>query len=311
MRNRQQVRYLWLDGERLNWPDATVHVTAIADSGRMTVFEGIRAYWNRAREQLYVFRIDEHMRRFANSMKLVWMEARFSPSELAEALLQLLRANNAREDSYVRPMAFYDAGGFSFVRPPEQETRILLDSTPLESHLGASKSIGCCVSSWTRLADNVMPPRVKLGANYQNNRLAAREAQTNGYDDAIILTSQGKVSEATGACIFLIRDGTPITPTVTSGILESITRATLIRLFREQLGMDVIERDVDRTELYIADEVFCCGTGQEVTAITSIDRYPIAAGEVGPITKEIESLYNRVVRGEHPEYMDWCFPVWG
>lgn len=310
MKEHERVRYLWLDGELVDWPDALVHITTIGLSGSMAVFEGIRGYWNPHHEQLYVFRLDEHMRRFADSMKLVWMKPRFSPSELSEAVLDLLRANGAREDFYVRPMAFYGEGGFFFARAPEQGTRILLDSTPFESHLGGNKSIACCISSWTRLSDNVMPPRVKLGANYQNNRLAAREAQTNGYEDAIILTRQGKVSEATGACVFLIRNGAPVTPTVTSGILESITRATLIRLFNEELGMRVTERDVDRTELYLAEEVFCCGTGHEVTAITSLDRYPIGTGEVGPITREMESLYNGVVRGERAEYIDWCFPAW-
>lgn len=309
MSNPQMVDYLWLDGEVIPWAEATVHVTTVGVSASTSVFDGIRAYWNPTQEQLFVFRLDEHMQRLANSMKLVWMEAGFSSDELAAAALELLRTNGVREDFYVRVMAFYSGSGF-FAKGFEHETRILIETLPIDSHLGTNKSVTCCVSSWTRLADNVMPPRIKCGSNYQNNRRAVKEAQMNGYDDAIMLNSQGKVTEATTACVFMIRDGTLVTSPVTSGILESITRATLIKLFREQLDRPVIERDIDRTELYIADELFYCGTGHEITAITSVDRFPVGDGEVGPITKETETLYHSIVRGEHPDYMAWCSPVW-
>jgi branched-chain amino acid aminotransferase len=304
MGDRQTADYLWLDGKKVPWPEASVHVTTISVSASAAVFEGIRAYWNPGKEQLYVFRLAEHMRRLANSMRLVWMEPEFSAEELAAAALELLRANGLREDFYVRVLAFNSGSGF-FSKAFEQNTRVLIENVALASHLGANESVACCVSSWTRLADNVMPPRVKCGSNYANNRRALQEAKMNGYDNG-----QGKVTEATAACVFMIRDGTPITSPVTSGILESITRATLIELFRERLGRPVIERDIDRTELYIADELFCCGTGQEITAITSVDRFPVGNGEVGPLTKEIEALYNSIVRGEDPDYAEWRSPVW-
>jgi branched-chain amino acid aminotransferase len=309
MSDRLAADYLWLDGEVVPWAEASVHVTTVGVSASTAVFEGIRAYWNPGKEQLCVFRLAKHMERLANSMRLVWMEPEFSAEELAAAALESLRTNGVREDFYIRAMAFNSGSGF-FAKGFEQETHILIETVPFASHLGAYESMTCCVSSWTRLADNVMPPRVKCGSNYANNRRALKEAWTNGYDNAIMLSSQGKVTEATAACIFMIRGGTPITSPVTSGILESITRATLIELFRERLGRHVIERDIDRTELYIADELFCCGTGQEITAITSVDRFAVGEGKVGPITKEIEALYHSIVRGEHVDYADWRSPVW-
>jgi branched-chain amino acid aminotransferase len=309
MSSRRTADYLWLDGEVVPWAEATEHVTTVFGSASSTVFEGIRAYWSTGREQLYVFRLAEHMGRLGNSMKLVWKESEFSADELATAALRLLKANGVRGDFYIRVVA-YDSGSGFFAKGFEAETRIYIETVPFASHLGAYDSMACCVSSWTRLADNVMPPRVKCGSNYANNRRALKEAQTNGYENAIMLNSQGKVTETTVSCLFMVRDGTPITSPVTSGILESITRASLMELFRERLGRPVIERDIDRTELYIADELFCCGTGQEITAITSVDRFPVGDGEVGPLTKEIETLYNSIVRGELADYTEWRSPVW-
>jgi branched-chain amino acid aminotransferase len=273
------------------------------------VFEGLRGYWNREHEQLFVFRSDEHMRRLDNSMKLVWMDRKFSPAELASAAMDLLKTNEARENYYIRAMAFNSGRGF-FAEANKLATHVLLEALPIESNLDAIKQLSCCVSSWTRLADHIMPPRIKAGPNYANNRRALQEARMNGYDDAIMLNGQGKVSEATVACVFMIRDGRVFTSPVTSGILESITRATLIKLFEEQLGLQVVERDIDRTELYIAGEIFCCGTGREIAAITSVDRFSIGDAEIGPITNQIVSLYRNVVHGERAEYAEWCSPVW-
>jgi branched-chain amino acid aminotransferase len=309
MSDERESKFLWLDGELLPWPEANVHVTTIGVASSTAIFEGIRGYWNQAQEQLYLFRVEEHMRRFAQSMKFVWMSPTFSSHDLTEAIRELVRANNAREDFYVRPMAYYSGGGF-FARPPDKKVRILLDTTPFASHLGTNKSISCCISSWTRISDNVMPPRVKCGANYPNNMRASREAQMHGYDDAIMLNSQGKVTEASVACVFMIRNGIPTTSPITSGILESITRATLIELFQQEMDLKVVERDIDRTELYISDEMFYCGTGAEITAITSVDGFQVGDGSVGPITQEIMTKYQSVVRGDQAGYMKWCTPVW-
>jgi len=173
------------------------------------------------------------------------------------------------------------------------------------SHLKSNKVLHACVSSWARISDNVMPPRVKASSNYLNSRLAAEEAKRNGYDAALLLNSNGKVAEAPGACLMIVRDGKIITPSVTSGILESITRATLIQLCREVLHVEVIEREVDRTELYVAGEAFLCGTGAEIAPIVSVDRLPLGDGNVGSLTQRVEDLYHDLVRGIDVRYSEW------
>lgn len=304
-----QPKYLWLNGEIVLWSEATVHITQIGVASCEEVHEGMRAYWNPEQEQLYLFRPDRHIKRLGNSMKLVGLDPAFSPDDLIDASIRLLRANDARQDFYVRPKAFPRGSSF-FVSEGGLTTEVFIHSFPHASRLGSSRAISCCVSSWVRIADNVMPPRVKCASNYRNSLLANREAKRNGYDDAFILNSQGKVAEASVATIFMIRDGVAITPGVTSGILEGITRETVMELLDEVFDMPVVERDVDRTELYIADEVFYCGTGREITAVTSVDRFPVGTGDIGPVTKRIEMLYHDIVRGKNPEYLEWCFPVY-
>jgi branched-chain amino acid aminotransferase len=174
----------------------------------------------------------------------------------------------------------------------------------------ATKGIHCCTSTWTRISDNCSPPRVKAGPNYQNSRLASLEADAKGFDWAVILTNEGKVSEAPGACLFMVRNGIVITPPVTSGILESITRGTLIHLFSQEFGMSVHEREIDRTELYIAEEVFLCGSGAEVMPVASLDRIDIGDGKVGPVTQKIQKLYFEVVRGIYKGYSEWRTAVY-
>jgi branched-chain amino acid aminotransferase len=170
--------------------------------------------------------------------------------------------------------------------------------------------MACCVSSWRRISDNVMPPRVKAGPNYHQSRMIIAQARVDGYEGAILLNERDKVSEGPYACLMIVRDGQPITSTITSGILESITRATLIELFAAELGLKVIEREIDRTELYIADEAFFCGSAAEILPITSVDRFPLGDGSVGPITRHIREVYLDVVRGKVPKYRHWLTPVY-
>jgi branched-chain amino acid aminotransferase len=179
----------------------------------------------------------------------------------------------------------------------------------MPSHLLSGKVVRARVSSWRRISDDIMPPRVKNISNYRNGQLAAMEAQLDGYDQAILLNVQGKVAEAPGACLMLVRDGKLVTPDITQSILESITRDTLLRLARDELGLVIEERPVDRTELYVADEVFLCGTAAEITPIGEIDRYPIGDGHPGPVTRALERLYHDIVRGIDPRRAEWRTPV--
>lgn len=301
-------RFLWWNGRQVQWEEATVHVTELGWSTVGAVFEGIRAYWNAETGEAYVFRLREHLERLLRSMRLVRLAPRWSIGELSEAILQLLRANECYEDTYIQPVAYRAAGpktlsGFS------EESGLYITTRPMPSHLLSGKVVRAKVSSWRRISDDVMPPRVKNISNYRNGQLAAMEAVLDGYDQAILLNAEGKVAEAPGACIMLVRDGKLITPDITQSILESITRDALLWLAREELGLTIEERPVDRTELYIAEEVFLCGTAAEITVVGEIDHYLIGDGKLGAVTRALERLYHDIVRGIDPRRTDWRTPV--
>jgi branched-chain amino acid aminotransferase len=301
-------RYLWWNGQQVRWEEATVHVTELGWSTVGAVFEGIRAYWNPETGEAYVFRLREHLDRLLRSMRLVRLAPRWGIGELTEAILQLLRDNECREDTYIQPVA-YRAAGPKTLSGFAEEAGLYIATRPMPSHLLSGKVVRARVSSWRRISDDIMPPRVKNISNYRNGQLAAMEAQLDGYDQAILLNVQGKVAEAPGACLMLVRDGKLVTPDITQSILESITRDTLLRLARDELGLVIEERPVDRTELYVADEVFLCGTAAEITPIGEIDRYPIGDGHPGPVTRALEGLYHDIVRGIDPRRAEWRTPV--
>jgi branched-chain amino acid aminotransferase len=306
---RPHPAYLWLNGEIVRWENAMVHASMLGWSTMAAVFEGIKAYWNPEESQLYAYQFHEHYQRFARSMKMQRMDSPWSPEDLVKASLDLVRANGAREDTYISPLAYFGDSIF-YGTQTESSTHIRIISSPFQSGLGSGATTTACVSSWTRISDNILSPRIKCISNYQNSRLAAVEAKQNGYDQPILLNAQGKVTEGGASSLFLVRDGVAITPSKTSGILESITRDTILKLCREALAIPVEEREVDRTELYVADEVFFCGTGVEVRAVSNVDGYKVGDGAVGPITARIESRYHAIVRGRDPEYRSWSTPVY-
>ena len=296
-------KFIWVDGKLTPWNDATVHISHLGTSTVSLVFEGIRAYWNDSTHNLSVFRLDAHVERFAQSIRLIRMKQPIANAEIRQGVIDVLRSNEYAADTYVRPFAFTESATFGGMS--SDQARIVLTTQPWPSRLKSGKVSHACVSSWSRITDNVMPPRVKASSNYLNSRLASEEAKRTGYDAALILSPNGKVAEAPGACLMVVRGGRIITPSVTSGILESITRETLIQLCREELKLEVIEREVDRTELYTASEAFLCGTGAEITPIASIDRFVFGDGSIGPITQRVENLYHNLVRGIDPRHPDW------
>ncbi len=295
--------FVWIDGKLVPWDQATIHITQLGTASVSSVFEGIRAYWNATLRKLFVFRLEAHLERLAQSMRLMRMTQTIPNAVIQQGLLDLLHANQHDSDAYVRPFAFVDSPTFS--GSGENVARIVQSSQAWESRLKSGKVAHACVSSWSRITDNVMPPRIKASSNYLNSRFASEEAKRNGYDAAIILQPNGKVAEAPGACLMIVREGKIITPPVTSGILESITRETVIQLCREVLQIPVIEREIDRTELYVAREAFLCGTGAEITPLASIDRFTLGDGNIGPITQHIETLYHDLVRGIDTRYPEW------
>lgn len=300
-------RYLYLNGALVAYPDARIHVQSAAVKYGASVFEGLRAYWNPDQEELYVFRLPEHIERLWGSMKLMRMEHHLTREELAASILGVLRRNAYREDVHIRQTAFIEADGAVDATGP---VGLAVDALP--RRLTQKPGITACVSSWTRIADGTMPPRIKCSANYQNGRLAMLEARANGYDGALLLNGRGKLAEAPGACCFVVRGGVPATPPVTADILESVTRSTLLDLFRAELGQAPVERDIDRTELYLAEEAFLCGSGWEITPILSVDRLPLGDGtQPGPMTRAMQACYFAVVRGEKPAYRSWLTPVYG
>lgn len=301
---------VWRNGEFIRWEDATVHVSAMGASAGLSVFEGINGYRNQETGDVHIFRLDRHMQRLANSMKLTKMKTRVALSDWTEAVIDLCRRNGTTGDTYIRPVAYYSGAEHStFGDTIGAEADLLVWTRPFRSKLGSGSALRACISSWVRISDNVIPARIKCMSNYQNNRLAAMEAQANGYDTTFMLDAQGKLTEGPGAAIFMVRDGRVFTPPVTAGILESITREFVIEWIQSEFGLPVVERSIDRTELYVADEIFQCGTAAEVSSIIEVDRFTVGDGRPGPISRQIEQLYHRAVRGQDPRFAQYLTTI--
>ena len=309
--DRSTPAYLWWNGKRIPWESATVHLASTFWSGVTAIFEGIMSYWNEEQGELYVWQLDAHLQRLLRSQKLMRQASPYTVAELTDAVLDLVRALNVSGDTYIFPYCYpQDGGNFeSSTTLAPQPVDMSIVARPNPSHLGKGWVRSACVSSYTRISDNVMPPRVKNIANYRNSNLAMAEAKIDGYDTALILNTVGKVAEGPGACLMLLRDGVLVTPSSTDSILESISRSSVIELARKELGLAVVERPVDRTELYVADEAFMVGTAAEILAIGSVDRYTVGSGGMGPITAKLDQIFNDVVRGKRPEYSHWLTPA--
>lgn len=302
---------VWLDGVIVEPEDANISIFTESAMRGANVYEGLRGYWSEKRGNFFVWLLDAHIRRLFQSMKIMRMTPPYDQASFAKAVVEWIRANEFREDIHFRLVAYFGkGGGFRGFRPGEITTGAWIAGGPRKNDDAIRDGIHVCVSSWRRISDDTVPPRVKSGSNYQNSRLAAVEAQVNGYDDVVLLTAQGKVAEAAGATLMLVRDGELITPPATDGILEGITRKTLMRLFKRSTGRKAIERTVDRTELYIADEVFICGSGEEVTPVVSVDRIPVGDGKVGKTTRELQKIFFNAARGNDEEFVSDLTPVY-
>lgn len=302
-------QWAWMNGAFIPFDECRLHVRTQAVALAASVFEGVRAYWNPEQEQLYTFELDRHIARLRESMKIMRMRTSV-PADFAETCVELLRRNGFREDVHYMPTAYLGIPEGNVAMGPTSDEGLFITAVarPPGKALHAGKSV--CVSSWRRISDASVPPRVKAAGNYQNSRLALHAAWADGYDDAVLLNANGTVAEAAGSCLMMVRNGTVCTPPVTAGILESITRAALIRLFADKLGMAVQQREIDRTELYLAEEVFLCGSGMEVVPVTSVDRLPVSEGRKGPMTAAIQDAYFRVARGQDNAYPEWRTPVY-
>jgi branched-chain amino acid aminotransferase len=299
--------YVFLNNEIVPWDKAKVHVATVGFKFGTAVFEGLRGYWNAQQEQLYVFQLDAHMERLTFSQRFMRFDEIIDTAYVGQKTLELLRANEFRENVHIMATVFVDGFGGPTICGP---LGLAITAGPRADLPWVAGGCTAQVSAWQRVADNAMPMRVKCNANYQNGRLAWVQAKADDYDTAILLNSRGKIAEGPAMCLFIIRDGKAITSTVTSDILESITRATVLELLRDECGIETVERDMDRSELVAADEAFFCGTAWEVTPITAIDRLPVGSGEVGPIVRKLQDAYFSVASGNTDQHAAWRTSVW-
>lgn len=301
-------RRVWLGGKIVPVNEANINVLSPTSQFGLNVFEGIRCYWSDKKQNLYAFRLNDHLKRLKRSQKLMQLEDKYTIKDLEAALFNTIIANEYREDISVRQTIFVD--GFGSWASHGTINMFISPIPKAKSNSEYNKNgLNCCVSSWQRINDNSISPRIKCGANYINSRMAQIEALNNGYDTTIFLNNRGTVAEGPGSCIFIVRDNVLITPLITDSVLESITRDTIIVIAKE-LGLEVQERSIDRTELYMCDEAFLCGSAMEITPILSIDKYPINNGKKGPITDNIHKEYLRVVTGDSQEYSKWLTPIY-
>ena len=303
------TEYVYMNGEYVDMAKASIPVRTHAFLYGTAVFEGIRAYWNEEEKQLYVFRAKEHYERLLRSAKIMYMESPYTVEEYCKITVDLMKKNNYKEDAYMRPTLYKSAqkvGPGLFDNPDS----FMIISNKMGDYIDTSKGLSVCVSSWRRNSDNAIPPRAKVAGSYANAALIKTDAHNAGFDDAVVLDEQGQVTEGSAMNLFLIQNGKLVTTMKTDNILVGVTRNTIMELAKDVLGLEVEERAIDRTELYISDEAFYCGTGAQVSPIVEIDHRKLGDGNVGPIAKELQKLYFDVVKGKVPKYKKWCMSVY-
>jgi branched-chain amino acid aminotransferase len=299
----------WFEGQWTPLAEAKVSVMTHSFLYGTAVFEGIRAYWNEAHGQLYLLKAREHFERIIDSSKILMMDPGYSVDEMVSLTIELLRRNDYREDCYVRATTYKSDEAIG-VKLHDLQARLNLLSIPFGDYIATDRAIACGTVSWRRTSDLSIPSRAKIVGSYVNPAFSKTEAVLNGYEEAIVLTHEGKVSEGSAENLFMVRRDRLVTPGVHSDILEGITRAGIIELAGRELGLPCEVRSIDRSELYVADEVFLCGTGAQVSPVASIDHRPIGSGDVGPITRRVMDAYFAAVRGETGSFGHWVTPVY-
>lgn len=308
------TKYIWFDGKLVDWDKAQVHVMTHALHYGTSVFEGIRAY--DTPKGTCIFRLHEHIKRLFNSAWIYQMEIPYTREQIEDACCEIITSNDLK-GGYIRPLVFIGNVGLGVNPPIDPKTgkaapcQVAIGAVPWGAYLGEDglkNGIDICVSSWSRLAPNTIPTGAKAAGNYLSSLLICKEARRNGYTEAVSLNPQGYIAEGSGENVFLIRDGVVYTSTITSSILPGITRDSIIRVARD-LGYEVREEFIPREALYLADEVFMCGTAAEITPVRSIDRYQVGEGHRGPITEKIQKEFFRIVHGEDGDKRNWLVPV--
>ena len=303
-------KFAFFEGAIVPVEQAKVSVRTHALNYGTGCFEGIRAYWNEDEGEMLVFQLKEHYERFLKSCRIICIDLPYSAQDLCDITLDLLQREGFKSDTYIRPLA-YKSEELIGVKLHGVEDEVTIFATPFGRYVDAEEGARVHVSSWRRIDDTMIPARGKITGAYINSAFSKTEALRNGFDEAIVLNQDGHVSEGSAENIFIIRDGVVATPPVTANILEGITRSVVIDLCRNELGLEVVERQIDRSELYVADEIFFTGTGVQIAAVIEVDRRPVGTGSMGETVKRVRDLYFDVVRGKTAKYRPWCTPVYG
>jgi branched-chain amino acid aminotransferase len=306
---RERLVECYHEGHFMPLRDAKIGVMTHGFMYGTACFEGVRAYWNADQGQLYLLKGLAHYRRLRNSARVLMMDLPGSPESLVDLTVELLRRNDFREDAYVRPSVYKSSQAIG-VRLHDLDHDFMIVTLPFGDYIDTTNGISTMTTSWRRISDTAIPARSKINGAYVNSAFAKSDAMLNGHEEAIVLTADGHASEGSAENLFMVRDGVLVTPSVTDDILEGITRAAIIELARAELGLETVERSIDRTELYVAEEVFLCGTGAQVSPVTRIDHRPVGEGSIGPVTGRIKDVYFDAVRGRLPAYADWLTPVY-
>jgi branched-chain amino acid aminotransferase len=301
-------KHAFFRGRIVPYSEAKIGVATHALNYGTAVFGGLRGYWNEEKQRLFVFRPLDHFRRFLNSCRLLLMDFEHTPESLTALMLDLLHADGYQQDIYIRPLA-YKSDEQIGVRLHNLTNELTIFALPFGQYIKNDTSAHVTISSWRRIDDNVIPARGKISGAYVNSALAKTDAALGGYDEALVLTQDGHLTEGSAMNIFVVRDGMLVTPPVTENILEGITRRTVIELARNELGIPIVERPIDRSEVYICDELLLTGTAAQVTAVTQVDHRPVGKGVMGPVAGELRVIFNQVVHGNHPKYMHWLVEV--
>lgn len=302
------VKYAFFEGNIVPIDQAKISIMTHGFMYATSIFEGIRAYWNSKEKQMYILRLSDHLERMEDSMKVMLLEIKYSIDDLSKIIVDLLKRENFQRDAYIRITVYKSAQkiGVGLQNLPSD---ICIFAVPFDDYYEGKAGLHACISGWRRVEDNAIPARCKIVGAYANSALSKADAILTGFDEAIVLSESGHVSEGSAMNLFLVKHGQLITPDKTENILEGITRDIIIKLAQDELNIKTDCRTVDRSELYIADELFFTGTGAQVKPILSVDRRPIAKGEVGPITTKLMELYYSMSQGKIEKYKHWLIPV--
>ncbi len=302
------TKHAFFEGKNVPLSEAKISIATHGFLYGTAVFGGMRAYWNEEKKRLFVFRPYDHFHRLLNSGKMMAMKIPYDEESLIQLTVDLLRLDNWKQDLYLRPTIYKADAGIG-VRLHELKDEFCMFVVAYEPYVKNDTNAHVTVSSWRRIDDNVIPARGKVAGAYANSALAKTDANLAGFDEAIVLDSHGHVSEGSAMNIFIVRDGVLITPPITDNILEGITRRSIMDLAKKELGLEVFERSIDRTEVFIADEMFMTGTAAQVVAVTKVDHRPVGSGSMGPVTSKLRAMFDDVVRAKNPKYSGWNVAV--